>query len=217
MPEIRIVIADDEPMYFTSLRQYIGDEPSLRIVAEAQDGLVALDALLALKPDVAILDIAMPRLSGIQIVARLRKEGLQTKVIFLTVWRESAVFEAAVDLGVRGYLIKKDTGRAEVHACIRAVLADQCYASPEMITWLIDRVHGTKEFESLYPGLANLKPRERDILKRVARGQSSKEIATDVGIATRTVDVYRARIAKILGVRGPNVLRRFARQNRERL
>jgi DNA-binding NarL/FixJ family response regulator len=211
--ELRIVIAEDHPVFRDGLRRALAEDPSLHLVGEAGDGLRALDLIRSLAPDLAILDIGLPGLNGCALAKRLREERVPIELVFLTVCAEVEVFEQALEWDVKGYLLKDSTA-AEIVRCVRAVASGQYYASPAMTTYLVERTHRVETFARRIPGLQRLTPQERAILKRIAQDKRSKEIAVEMGIATKTVDAHRSNICLKLGLRGNHVLSRFAAQHR---
>ena len=197
---IRVVIAEDHPFFRDGLRRALDKSDAFQVVAEAADGAAALDLIRSLEPDVAILDIGLPRLNGFAVVRTLREERRPVAVVFLTVHDDEAMFEAALELDVRGYLLK-DCTDSEIARCISAVAAGQHYASPSMTTYLVNKTHRVERFEQQTAGLQLLTPQERTILGKIARDKTSKEIAQEMGIARKTVDAAplehrRSRIPK---------------------
>src|SRR5262249_40393710 len=118
--ELRILIADDHPIFRNGLRQIIETDLNLKVVAEAADGLIAMAKLAELKPDCAVLDIHMPNLGGFDIVRAMREKRLTTEVIFLTMYKDEEIFNTAMDLGVKGYVLK-DSAITEIIDCIKMV------------------------------------------------------------------------------------------------
>jgi len=214
--EIRIVIAEDHPFFRDGLRQALGNDETLRVIAEASEGLAALESIKSLRPDIAILDISMPEMDGCTVVRQIRKEKIPLEIIFLTICDDEEVFEEALELGVKGYLLK-DCTQSEILKCVRAVSSGQYYASPTMTTYLVKRTHQIKEFAKKVPELESLTPHERAILKRIAQDKTSKEIAEEMGISHKTVDAHRTNICTKLKIHGNHVLTRFAAYHRDEI
>ncbi|HYR84432.1 MAG TPA: response regulator transcription factor [Terriglobia bacterium] len=214
--EIRIVIADDHHFFRSGLRHGLQKASSLRLIAEASDGVTALEHIRSLRPDIAILDIGLPKMNGVAVVRRIREESIPVEIVFLTVCEDRDIFEEALELGVKGYLLK-DCTEAELLRCITAVASGQHYTTPPMTTYLVDKVRGTREFSRQNPGIDLLTLQERAVFRRIADGKTSKEIAEDMGIAPKTVDAHRANICRKLEIHGPNVLGRFATQHRNQI
>ncbi|MGH9943137.1 MAG: response regulator, partial [Pyrinomonadaceae bacterium] len=135
--EITILIADDHPIFRQGLRQVIEREPSIRVVAEAEDGEAVLASLRELRPDVTLLDIDMPKLDGFGVARAARREELTAGLVFLTMHKDEDMVHEALDLGVRGYVVK-DSAVTEIVVAVRAVAAGQRYFSPAVATHLIN-------------------------------------------------------------------------------
>jgi DNA-binding NarL/FixJ family response regulator len=208
--KLRIFIADDHPLFRQGLRQVIDSEPELDVVGEAGDGEVALELIERLLPDVAILDISMPRINGVALVERLRQLNIHVDIIFLTVYREQRLFRHALELGVKGYVLK-DSVASDIVSCVRAVAASQNFTSPELTTYLVrDNQKGLAaalEYQ-------NLTTMERRILGLIAEYKTSQEIANELNISRRTVETHRAHISQKLDLRGSHALIRFALENK---
>ncbi len=211
--EIRIVIADDHPLLRSGLRHDLQKASCLRVIAEATDGVTALEYIRSLEPDIAILDIGLPKMNGVAVVRRIREESVPVEIIFLTICEDRDIFEEALELGVKGYLLK-DCAEGELLGCITAVASGQNYMTPLMTTYLVDKLRRTKKFSRQTPGLDLLTCQERAVLRQIANGKTSKEIADDMGIAPKTVDAHRSNICTKLEIHGPSVLTRFAMQHR---
>jgi two-component system nitrate/nitrite response regulator NarL len=214
--ELRLVIAEDHPVFRDGLRRALTRETGLTVVGEASDGLTALDRIRTLEPDVAILDVGLPVIDGCEVARRVRAERLAVELVFLTVCDEPEIFDLALELEVKGYLLKDSTA-AEIVRCVRAVAAGQHFASPAMTTYLVERSGRVQRFSRRIPGLDELTAQERLILRRVAQERRSKEIAAELGISPKTVDAHRASICQKLGLRGNHALSRFAVQRRGQL
>lgn len=214
MPEISVLIADDHPLYRAGVRQVIEGVPSMKVVAEVGDGEAALEAITSLKPDLAVLDIRMPRRSGLQVVRELHSRALTTDVICLTMYDDEETFNEAMDLGVMGY-VSKESAVDDVVAAIETVARGRHYISPSLMDLMVGRRarKGTREELPLH----TLSPAERKVLKLIAESRTSKEIAEALFISQRTVENHRAHISAKLGVHGSYSLLKFALENRNKL
>ncbi|HSY70629.1 MAG TPA: response regulator transcription factor [Alloacidobacterium sp.] len=212
--EIRILIADDHPLMRKGLRLSIEEDPGLKVVAEASDGEMALAFVESLRPNIALLDIEMPKLDGLGVAREIAKRGLETKIIFLTFHTNEDLFRSAMDLGSAGYILK-DSATEEVVAGVRAVAAGRPYLSSAITAGLLQRreVSGTKSDQSL---ASKLTPTERRVMQLIATGKTSKEIGSELSIHYRTVENHRTNITRKLGLEGEgaNALLRFALQNK---
>lgn len=205
--QITVLIADDHPIFRKGLREIIEAEPSLQLIGEADDGARALAMLRASRPQVAVLDVDMPQLDGISVARHVQQEDLSTAIVLLTMHRNERFFNAALDLGVRGYVLK-DSAVSEIVAAIRAVSTGQRFVTPLLTDFLLNR-HQAQQ-QSAHTGLATLTAAERRILKLIAQYKSSQEIADELFISVRTVDRHRANIAGKLDLKGAHALLHFA-------
>jgi DNA-binding NarL/FixJ family response regulator len=211
--EIHIVIAEDHPFFRDGLRAALKSVDSFRLVGETSDGQTAFEYVQSLQPDVVILDIGLPRLDGVAVARRIREHRLPVEIVFLTVHDDEQMFEEAIELGVKGYLLK-DCTAAEIVRCVKAVSAGTYYAAPSMTTYLVSKTRRIERFAEKVPGLNLLTAHERAILRRIAQDKTSKEIAHEMGIAPKTVDAHRSNICSKLKIHGKHVLSRFAVRHR---
>jgi DNA-binding NarL/FixJ family response regulator len=214
--EIKIVIADDHPLVRDGLRRAIEAAANLKVVAEAGDGQTALDRILALKPDVAVLDIDMPGMSGFDVARALREKGIPSAIIFLTIHREEDFFNEALDLGAQGYVLK-DSAASDIVTGIKAVADGQHFTSPAMTSYLVNRSRRAAEFRRNKPTLDDLTPTERQVLRLIADYKTSKEIADELGVSHRTIETHRANISAKLELRGSHSLMKFALSHKSEL
>jgi DNA-binding NarL/FixJ family response regulator len=196
--EITVLIADDHPIFRRGLRQIIETDLGIKVVAEAGDGEAALAALQQHEPHVAVLDVDMPNRDGFDVMQTIRAKRLPVAVIFLTMHKDERIFNKALDAGVTGYVLK-DSAITEIVAGIKAVAAGQNYVSPAMSTSLLKRA--ARAALPLPPGVDDLTPTERRVLKLIAEYKTSKEIATELFISTRTVEHHRANISLKLNLK----------------
>jgi len=208
---IRILIADDHPVVRKGLRMAIEEDAGLAIVAEAAEGEAALALIETLLPQVAVLDVDMPKLDGFGVARQVRKKQLPVEVIFLTMHAQEDLLRAALELGARGYILK-DSALLEIVAAVRAVAAGQPYLNSILTLRLLQR-------QSLAPAQNSpadrLTPTERRIVQLIASDKSSKEIGAELSIHYRTVENHRTNICRKLGLEGANALLRFALQNKQ--
>ena len=214
--EIRLLIADDHPLLRAGLRQVIETDPLLRVVAEASDGAAALAQLKSVQPDVAVLDIEMPQLTGFALLREIQAQGLSTAVVFLTMYRDEEMFNAALDLGALAYVLK-DSATTDIIGAIRAAAAGQPYISPSISAFLLNRATGKKKLAQQNPGLNDLTPAERRVLRLIAEDKTSREIAEALSISYRTVENHRANICQKLNLKGSHSLLKFAYEHKAKL
>ncbi|MFI6698610.1 response regulator [Streptomyces sp. NPDC050509] len=204
----RILLADDHALVRRGVRLILDNEPDLTVVGEAGDGAEAIELARAERPDLVILDIAMPRLTGLQAARELSRLQPGTRILMLTMYDNEQYFFEALKAGASGYVLKSVADRDLVEAC-RAAMRDEPFLYPGAVTALIrnylDRV---RQGDSI-PDSA-VTPREEEILKLVAEGHTSKEIAGLLLISAKTVERHRANLLQKLGLRDRLELTRYA-------
>jgi DNA-binding NarL/FixJ family response regulator len=213
---LKVFIADDHPIFRRGLREVLEEDAALLIVGEASNGLMALQQIEQLLPEVAVLDIDMPQLNGFELVKEIRRKSLPVKIVFLTMHRDEDLFNEALSLGVRGYVLK-DSAATDTVACIRAVAGGQHYISPAISTYLVRRSQRAAAFAQETPGLGDLTPAELRVLKLIAANKTSREIADELFINYRTVENHRTNICQKLGLRGSHSLLKFAFEHKSQL
>jgi DNA-binding NarL/FixJ family response regulator len=216
MSRIRVAIADDHPIFARGLRQVLMSDCGLDVVAEARDGEAALECILEHSPDVVILDIDMPKKDGFEVVRAMEDRKLSAAVVFLTMHKNEALFNGALDLGVRGYVLK-DSALTEVADSVKAVAAGHNFVSPVLTTYLFSRRARAQALMKEQSGLKDLTPAERGVLLLIAAGKNTGEIARELYLSIRTVEHHRARIAGKLNLHGRDALLRFAIANKSEL
>ena len=210
--KIKLLVADDHPIVRKGLVGSVEEEPGIKVIAEAQDGEEALKLIREHKPDVAILDIDMPKLDGLGVAREVMRLALGTRIIFLTLHKDAEMFRAAIQAGASGYLLK-DSAMQEVAAGVKAVAAGQQFVSAAIVS-LVMAPTEKKPADPRDEMLGKLTPTEREILKRIADGKSSKEIGEELSIHYRTVENHRTNICRKLEIEGANALLRFALQHK---
>ncbi len=208
---VRLVIADDHPIVRKGLRAALEEDPGLAVVGEAGDGDAALALILQERPDVAVLDVDMPKLDGFGVVREAASRSLPTRLILLTLHDDDELFRAALELGVAGYLLK-DSAMVELIAAVHTVAEGRPVYSSTLAARLLRPRQPAPAAES---PLAALTPTERRIMRQIAAGESSKEIGATLGLHYRTVENHRTNICRKLGIEGAHALLRFALQHRE--
>ena len=214
--QISILIADDHPVFRRGLRMIIQSHELLNIVAEADNGKDALESIQRSEPDVADLDVNMPEMTGFDVVRELKKFNLATAFIFLTMHKDEAMFNTALDLGVKGYLLK-ESAIEDIAAGIKAVAAGENFISAPLATFLFNRSRRNATFVAAKPTINDLTATERRVLKMIAEDKTSREIADQLSISVRTVERHRQNICDKLEIHGSNALMKFALANKEQL
>jgi DNA-binding NarL/FixJ family response regulator len=207
--KVRVLIADDHPIFRQGLRTIIESQPDISIVGEASDGSTALDLLATTGATVAVLDLTMPIKDGFAVARAAREQHLPAAIVFLTMHNDEQSVNAALDLGVRGYVLK-DNAVGEIVDCIRVVAAGRDYISPSLSSFLINRRGRATSLAAQNPALDQLTPAERRVLRLIADGLTSREVADQLGIGVRTVEHHRNNVAVKLELRGSHALTKFA-------
>jgi DNA-binding NarL/FixJ family response regulator len=210
--EISIVLADDHPVVRKGLKLSIEEDSRLKVVAEAGDGEAALALIKELNPQLALLDIDMPKLGGLGVAKEVTRLGLKTKIIFLSFHKDEEFFRSAIEMGGKGYLLK-DSAMEEIVTAVHTVIAGQVYMSSAITLQLLRGADASKPAEEVSL-TRDLTTSERRILKLIADGLSSKEIGDELSIHYRTVENHRTNICRKLGIEGANALLRFAAQRK---
>ena len=204
---VRVLVADDHTIVRQGLVKLLVESGECDVVAEAADGMEAVEKAQAARPDVAILDLSMPRLSGLEAVRRIHEALPQTRVLVLTAHEEEEYVLPIVRAGASGYLIK-DSAVSELLAAVRALHAGQGYFGPQAARVLAEQYrHPERESGDPYGGLS---PREREVFHLVVEGRTTKEVARALGISVKTADNHRYRLMEKLGVHNTAELVRYA-------
>lgn len=207
MSRVRVLVADDHTIVRQGLVSLLNESGECEVVAEAADGVEALEKAHAVRPEVAVLDLSMPRLSGLEVVRRLREELPAVRVLVLTVHEEEEYVLPIVRAGAAGYLVK-DSAAAELLAAVRALRAGRSYFGPQAARALADQLqHPAGSSEDPY---GTLTPREREVFHLVIEGKTTKEIARALGISLKTADNHRSRVLAKLNLHNTAELVRYA-------
>ena len=206
--KIRLVVADDHAILRTGLRMLINAQPDMEVVGEAEDGIEAVQAVQNVNPDVVILDVTMPRSGGLDAIKHIAARNRSTRVLLLTMHEEPAYLRTALAAGASGYVLKKSVD-ADLLSAIRAVSKGRTYVDSELAEILVRDAFSKDDIAG---SAANsvLSDRELQVLKLVAEGFSSREIAEQIYISTKTVETYRARFAEKLGLKSRAQIVRYA-------
>lgn len=214
--KISVVIVDDHPLFRQGLRQAIEADARFALAGEADKGQEALEMIRRLQPTVAVLDVNLPDLNGLEVAAALMQAKAKTHLVVLTMLKDETAFNKALNLGIEGYVLKENAA-GEILNCIAAVSKGEAYVSPSLTDFLLRRRKRADWLGKHKPGLDDLTVAERRILKRIALGRTTKEIAAELFISPRTVESHRANISEKLGLTGSNRLLQFALENRDAL
>lgn len=191
-------------------------DSALEIVTEAEDGAEAVHRLREHEPDAAILDVDMPKLGGFEVARELQKLNLSSEIIFLTMYKDEGLFNQAMDLGVKGYILK-DSAITDIVAAVKAAAKGENFISPPLATFLVNRGNRLAKFAEKKPSIQDLTPTELNILKLIAEHKTSRDIGEKLFISPRTVDRHRYNICTKLDIHGINALVKFAIENKKSL
>jgi len=212
----KILIVDDHPLFRAGLRQVITADPHFELVGETGDGEDALLLIQERKPDVAVLDLKLPGLTGLEIARKLQAKRSPVRVIILTMHNEEEILHRALDNGVMGFVLKENAVE-EIVKAITAVAAGDHYFSSSVSGHLVHRRHRAESLTKEKPGLDDLTKAELRILKLISQKKTSREIGAELFISPRTVEAHRANICAKLELRGSHSLLQFALENRSLL
>ena len=205
MTRLRVVLADDHPIVLAGVRALLGETSDMEVVGHATNGLAALELIVVTAPDVAVVDISMPGLNGIELARRVARDCPAVRLVALTVHEDQAYLQQMLAAGACGYLLKRSAAE-ELARAIRAVAAGGLFLDPA--------VAGKALASPVVPGAPDpvtaLSPREEDVLRHTAQGLSNKEIGSRLEISTKTVETYKARAVEKLGLRSRSDIVRYA-------
>jgi len=202
-----VLIVDDHTMVRESLVSVLQADGGVQVVAQAADGIEAIEKAMQTRPDVVIVDLSMPRLGGVEVVRRLREALPATRVLVLTMHQEDEYVLQAVRAGASGYLVK-DSAASELLAAVRSLHAGRGYFGPQAARTLAEQLqHPERTLDDPY---GRLTPREREVLHLIAEGLTTKEIARRLDISTKTAENHRGHVLEKLDVRNTAELVRYA-------
>jgi two-component system response regulator NreC len=207
-PRIRVLVADDHAVVREGIRAVLASTPDFDVVGEAADGTEALAAALDLAPDVLVLDLSMPGMSGLEVTEQVRRDRPDVRILILSMHDHPEYVLRAVRAGASGYVLK-DAQPDELRAAVRAVREGREYFHPAASRQLSTALREESERAHRTSAVERLTRREREVLVRVARGRTNKEIAAELGISPRTVETHRDSIARKLEMRSVADLTRF--------
>jgi DNA-binding NarL/FixJ family response regulator len=207
MKTIRVLLADDHTLVRAGIRSLLETIENLEVIAESGDGREALELISRHRPDLALLDIGMPGMNGIEIARQSVRGSPKTKVVILSMYDDKTHVTQAIRAGVAGYLLK-GAAVAELPLAIKAVMAGETYLTPRVSRHVVDGfLHDEAGGGDL---LEALPPRQREILQLIAEGRSTKEIAGIFEVSVKTIETHRARLMERLDIHDVPGLVRFA-------
>lgn len=209
---VRILIADDHAIVRHGLARLIDEESDLKVIGEATNGQMAVEKAMALKPDIIIMDIAMPRMNGIEAAKRIRKQLPKTKILILSMYSHEHYIHELLETGVSGYLLKDASGRDIIKA-IRAAMRNETFLSPTISTMLVENYLSPKrKCSSIAERYNLLSNREREVFQLIGEGHSTRDIADMLCVSISTVKSHRSNIMEKLNIDSPAKLIHLAIQ-----
>ncbi len=207
---IRVFLVDDQAMIRAAFRSLLEEQPGFEVVGDSGEARVAIDEIGQLRPDVVLLDITMPGLSGIDAIPLVRKASPRTAVVMLTHHEGESFVEQALRAGAQGYL-SKDSEPAELALALHAAIRGDSFLSPKVSSGLVARARGAGGEESAHSSrIEQLTPREREVFQLLALGRSNKEVARELGMSLGTAKKHRENLQRKLDCHSPAELARLA-------
>lgn len=201
---VRVALADDHPVVLAGIKALLQAASEIEVVGEATTGTAALEVITQLMPDVAVLDLSMPGINGVELTRLLVERCPSVKVIALTVHEDRAYVQPLLEAGARGFLLKRSAAEDLVRA-VRAVAAGGMVLDPA----IADKAFPDRQGHETATAAADLSPRESDVLRFTAQGFGNKEIAGRLDVSIKTVETYKARAAEKLGLRSRAAIVRY--------
>ena len=213
MPKIRVLLTDDHTLFRQGVRRLLESEADFDVVGEAADGGEAVEKARELRPDVVLMDIGMPGLSSFEAARHIRKNRPETKVLFLTMYEDEDYLVQCLEVGASGYVLK-DTPAAQLVTAVREVYKGGKYLSSQVLGKLVEDFRAHVRDAKMRPRISTLTPREREILKLLAEGNSVKEIAVLLGLSVKTVEAHKFNLMRKLDIHNKAQLVTYAIQKK---
>ncbi len=210
--KIKIIIADDHHIFRKGILSIAAEDSSVEVTGEASNGEEALNLVRELKPDIAILDIDMPVMSGLDAARKIKEEGLNTKVVILTIHKDKEYFDEALELDIKAYVLKESIAN-DLIDCIKQVAAGEYYISSVISGYLVEKNKNNYSKTDL----DKLTSTEIQILKLISQNKTSAQIAEELFRSVRTIENHRNNICSKLGLKGPHALLLFALENKKKI
>lgn len=211
-----VYLVDDHPVFRLGLKQIIESDPRFTVCGQAANGNEALQEIVKLNPDIVVVDVNLPGCGGLDVVRALRDQQCRAACIMMTMDADESTFNAAIDAGAHGYILKDDALEL-VLLGLRSVLAGTIYLSPTISSWLMRRQQRSSALRTQVSGLTDLTPTERRVLQLVAQNKTNRQIGEALFISHRTVETHRSNICQKLNLQGAHKLLQFAIEHRSEL
>jgi two-component system response regulator NreC len=213
MSRIRILLADDHTLFRQGVRTLLASETDMEVVGEAADGSAAAERAAELKPDVVLLDIGMPGPGSFETTRQIKRNRPETKVLFLTMYDDEDYLLEGMEVGANGYVLK-DSPAIQLVAAVRDVYRGGSYLSPRMLSQLVNDFRTRVKTTDRTPRFASLTPREKEVLKMLAEGNSVKEVATQLNLSVKTVEAHKFNLMRKLDIHNKAHLVQYAIQKK---
>jgi two-component system, NarL family, response regulator NreC len=213
MARIRILLVDDHTLFRQGIKTLLAAEPDMEVVGEAAEGASAADKAAELKPDVVLMDISMPGPSSFATARQIRRNRPETRILFLTMYDDEDYLVEGMEVGASGYVLK-DSPASQLVSAVRDVFRGGSYLSPRMLSQLVDDFRTRVKTTDRLPRFATLTPREKEILKMLAEGNSVKEVACQLNLSVKTVEAHKFNLMRKLDIHNKAQLVQYAIQKK---
>ena len=213
MAKIRVLLTDDHTLFRQGIRTLLSAEPDMEVVGEAADAAGSVAAAKQFRPDVVLMDIGMAGMSSFEACRQIRKERVETKIVFLSMYDDEDYLAECVEIGANGYVLK-DSPADQLVTAIREVHRGGSYLSPRLLARLVDGFRTQGGNPGRQPRFGTLTKREREILKMLAEGMSVKEIATGFDLSVKTVEAHKFNLMRKLDIHNKAQLVQYAIQKK---
>jgi two-component system response regulator NreC len=213
MARIRILLVDDHTLFRQGVKTLLAAELDMEVIGEAADGISAAERAAELKPDVVLMDIGMPGPSSFETTRQIKRNRPDTKVLFLTMYDDEDYLVESMEVGASGYVLK-DSPATQLVAAVRDVCRGGSYLSPRMLSQLVDDFRTRVKSTDRIPRFATLTPREKEVLKMLAEGNSVKEVACQLNLSVKTVEAHKFNLMRKLDIHNKAQLVQYAIQKK---
>jgi two-component system, NarL family, response regulator NreC len=213
MPKIKCLLVDDHTLFRQGVRRLLETENDFEVVGEAADGGEAVEKAREMRPDIVLMDIGMPGLSSFESARQIKKNRMETKILFLTMYEDEDYLVQCLEVGASGYVLK-DTPAPQLLTAVKDVYKGGKYLSSQVLGKLVEDFRSRVRDTRMRPRISTLTPREREILKLLAEGNSVKEIAVILGLSVKTVEAHKFNLMRKLDIHNKAQLVTYAIQKK---
>lgn len=213
MGKIRVLLADDHTLFRQGVRRLLNSETDMEVSGEVPNAAEAVEKASELRPDVILMDVAMPGSSSFEAARQIKRNRPETKVLFLTMYDDEDYLVEAMEVGASGYVLK-DSPATQLLAAVRDVQRGGSYLSPRMLAQLVDDFRTRVKSSTRAPRFSTLTPREKEVIKMLAEGQSVKEIACALNLSVKTVEAHKFNLMRKLDIHNKAQLVQYAIQKK---